>query len=395
MRASMLELAGVSLIAACVSAPAIGGGVQQDRPIQIPRDRVLNVDMRVASVGPFTSAGAAPTTGLVWRADVPARPEMGAPRAVRVQVRLTGSLRDGTWTIRIKDGDGNETERFAPGDPAVVAGELWTDEVPGAVAVVELWAAAADRLPVLRIEQLAYTVIPSTPQAISGPDQRIPINLAPVRIRRLGPPVARLRFMLAGQGQATCTGFLVGRRLLLTNQHCITSAELASAVADFGYDDASRAPVRIRAEALIASSASLDYSLLLLAREPGPAYGRLYVGSSPLSDEGHPLVIVQHPGGRPKQVSIADCRAAGVRRLGLAPGDFSDFGHLCDTLGGSSGSPVLDWNGGRVVGLHHLGFREGSPEPVNQAVHLARVLDDIKRQDAGGTVYAEVVAQPR
>ena len=37
---------------------------------------------------------------------------------------------------------------------------------------------------------------------------------------------------------------------------------------------------------------------------------------------------------------------AGDARVGVLPGEPTDFGHLCDTLGGSSGSPVLDWSSG-------------------------------------------------
>ena len=74
---------------------------------------------------------------------------------------------------------------------------------------------------------------------------------------------------------------------------------------------------------------------------------------------------------------MADCQLAGVDRVGVKKDDKSDFGHKCDTLGGSSGSPVMDWTTGLVVGLHHFGFLAGSPNPVNQAVAFRRVLADI------------------
>ena len=34
----------------------------------------------------------------------------------------------------------------------------------------------------------------------------------------------------------------------------------------------------------------------------------------------------------------------------------TDFSHLCDTMGGSSGSPVLSRRSLEVIGLHHLGI---------------------------------------
>ena len=41
---------------------------------------------------------------------------------------------------------------------------------------------------------------------------------------------------------------------------------------------------------------------------------------------------------------------------GVIEGKGSDFGHTCDTMEGSSGSPVLRRADLKVVGLHHWGF---------------------------------------
>jgi hypothetical protein len=152
-----------------------------------------------------------------------------------------------------------------------------------------------------------------------------------------------------------------------------------------------------------------------LAAAPPAGTGRLYFVPSTWSwlpsPQPHALVIVQHPSGEPKQASIADCQLSGpdrvpvppggtcvygnlpgVNRVGVTPGDKTDFGHLCDTKGGSSGSPVADWDTGLVVGLHHFGFLDGSADPVNQAVVHTRILQDILRQDKAA--HAEII-QPR
>ena len=101
-------------------------------------------------------------------------------------------------------------------------------------------------------------------------------------------------------------------------------------------------------------------------------------------------MIIQHPGGQPKQVSFfPNCAGATVTVPGRQTTD-SDFGHVCDTLGGSSGSPVLDFDTGQVVGLHHLGFREGIDKPENQAVHVKQILADLKAK-VSEAIYGEVV----
>ena len=91
------------------------------------------------------------------------------------------------------------------------------------------------------------------------------------------------------------------------------------------------------------------------------------------------LLVLEHPAGEAKQVSILDCRVEHAEIEGTSSTK-TDFGHLCDTLGGSSGSPIQDINTGDVIGLHHLGFRTGSPRPVNQGVRIGLILDDILAQ---------------
>jgi V8-like Glu-specific endopeptidase len=113
--------------------------------------------------------------------------------------------------------------------------------------------------------------------------------------------------------------------------------------------------------------------------------------SGTVATENESLVLIQHPAGEFKQVSIADCRVAGVSRTGVAAAG-TDFGHLCDSLGGSSGSPVVDGQTGRVVGLHHWGFEEGAANPVNQAVHIGLVLDDLRTRLPA--LHAEITGSP-
>jgi hypothetical protein len=193
--------------------------------------------------------------------------------------------------------------------------------------------------------------------------------------------------------QANCTAFLVGARLLLTNQHCITNeTELLSTLVDFNYDNTGSTPSGVRLEKIAAQSRELDYALVRLSEDP-PGAGRLHFAPSDEHDrDKQPLLIIQHPGGQPKHVSMKDCHISGLGLVGVDVSQRSDFGHACDTLGGSSGSPVIDWNTRLVVGLHHFGFLPGAKDPVNQAVMRTLILQDIRQQDAAA--HAEMV-QPR
>jgi hypothetical protein len=90
-----------------------------------------------------------------------------------------------------------------------------------------------------------------------------------------------------------------------------------------------------------------------------------------------PFVIVQHPDGRPKEISIDKCQLKGTKRMGVS--DTSDFGHTCDTEGGSSGSPVISLGTNEVVGLHHFGFSDDDVDPVNQGIYMGQILADIQK----------------
>lgn len=370
---------------------ALSTAAAQDPPLQIPRERVLNMDMRVDAQNPIAVGSTTGAAGLASRSEIRSRfPGAATPDGLRVHALFTDPPSAG-WMMRIASTDGVVVDTVTPASIGA-AREFWSEEVQGTVAIVELVRTASGRTPAVVLDY-AYRVTPAVQQAIHGQNQLMPIANAPLRIRRFGPPVARLRFIIPGQGQATCTAFLVGRRLMLTNQHCIATAdEMQSAIVDFNYDRPGATPQHVRTDAIVSSSAELDYTLLRLAADPPDGAGRLFFALDVDRVDHQPLFIVEHPSGEPKQVSIADCSISGVQRSGVSAADKTDFGHTCDTLGGSSGSPVLDWTTGRVVGLHHFGFLSGVPDPVNQAVHQQRILAHIKQRDAAA--HAEVSAKP-
>jgi endonuclease G len=145
------------------------------------------------------------------------------------------------------------------------------------------------------------------------------------RGRRAAAAVCRIRVPADG-GEWYGTGFLVGPRLLMTNQHVLGNpGEASQAEAEFGYehdlDGVLQAPVRfnLRPHEIFFTDAELDVT---------------FVSVSPLSDSGVPIdrygwlpllplsgkgvdkewvTIIQHPDGGPKQISIRSSRIVSLK----------------------------------------------------------------------------------
>ena len=178
-------------------------------------------------------------------------------------------------------------------------------------------------------------------------------------------------------GQYLCTGFLIAADLIMTNHHCMkTQSEAASAQVDFDYDRAGAHPVSVNVKELVFADADLDFAVHRLKKGANRTPLKLADGSI---QEDQTLLIIQHPAGEPKQVSQKDCKVSGASIRGVSKA-LTDFGHLCDTLGGSSGSPVIDLKLKVVVGLHHLGFLPTSEKLVNQAVKMGPILKLIRER---------------
>ena len=106
-------------------------------------------------------------------------------------------------------------------------------------------------------------------------------------------------------------------------------------------------------------------ALLRLEGQPGLKWGVLDFAATDALD-GEKLFVVQHPSGEAKQISDEGCAVVMIPAPGR--GADTDLAHGCDTLGGSSGSPVFN-STGHVVGLHHWGrANSGTFRNANRAV---------------------------
>lgn len=301
---------------------------------------------------------------------------------LRFLLRIDERPATGTLEIRIVDGRGAISWAYAPAERDRT---IWSETVHGSSATIRLVTSSKTAAVRVVIDKVAVSTPVPQPKSIFEPDERSPILAQPEAVRQSGRAVAKIRYVGRDNKEHSCTGFLVAPDLLLTNEHCVrTDSEAESARVDFDYDFDAAVAYTTGVVKVRAFSESLDYSLLELTErmdrtplrviDPPPA-GQI------LPVDGQLLRIIQHPGGEPKQVSEGtvserNCLVKGVGLLGVDK--TTDFGHECDTMKGSSGSPVQLVADGTVVGLHHWAA-EGIP--TNQAVSIVLILKDIATQD--------------
>ena len=185
-------------------------------------------------------------------------------------------------------------------------------------------------------------------------------------------------------GSGLCTGWRVGSgNHLFTNNHCLDNeARLQDTEIWFNYQHTScdgstlDSVVKVTGQSLLKTDYNLDYALFTVnnfASIAGFGYFGLDVRSPA---QGELIYIPQHGSGNPKELSIqSDQNSGGLCQIDVVSANgratCTDTVYFCDTIGGSSGSPVLASSSNNVIALHHFGGCE------NQGVRIDKIWPQV------------------
>lgn len=227
-------------------------------------------------------------------------------------------------------------------------------------------------------------------------------------IRRVIRSVGRIEVSFGlGHASMVGTGFLVAPDVVMTNRHVVEAFCRAdqgtcqfmpglTPLIDYQRerDSTSSAGLQLMEVLGVHDSPEIDLALIRVARQAGPEH----VAPEPLtlasvppeSPRGRDVYIVGYPamdreGLTPPQV-LQDIFGGIYEVKRLQPGKVMNvhatqrsFSHDCSTLGGNSGSCVVDLQTGLVIGLHFA----GSYRRANHAVALWELTNDPLLKSAG------------
>ncbi|CAM4521259.1 trypsin-like serine peptidase [Corallococcus exiguus] len=178
-----------------------------------------------------------------------------------------------------------------------------------------------------------------------------------------------------------CTAWLVSNDIIITNNHCVGSAsEAVGARVSFNYEDgvASASRVWYPCATFIKTWSGDDMTALRCSavngQLPGQVYGFLTVATANAATNATVYVVNQNCDYYTTSSCVPTKKSSPGKVLN---GNYSttDISYDADTLGGSSGSPVISTSTNQVVALHHIGVGGNSQGrgTANTGVKATRV----------------------
>ena len=181
-----------------------------------------------------------------------------------------------------------------------------------------------------------------------------------------------------------CTAWLIANDKIVTNNHCIgSSSEAVGAKVSFNYEDgvASTSRIWYDCSTFVRTWSAEDMTVLsckaLNGYYPGQVYGKLTVAGANAANSSSMYIVHQNC----DYVANSSC----VPTKKYSPGTVlntnvstNELSYNADTLGGSSGSPVLAGAGASyahyVIGLHHVGVGSNySTSSYNKGVEASAI----------------------
>jgi endonuclease G len=196
------------------------------------------------------------------------------------------------------------------------------------------------------------------------------------------------------KGPEPGTGFMISHDLLMTNHHVIPHAtpdapaihhrinekiiKVSVCNAKFNYQKDwknNELPIVDRKCDLstMISNEQLDYTIIKVDNSPGRELAFVKLDYKIDVKEGEQVCIIQHPGGRHKEISWSNknrIQSDGTKKDNLPA---SIILYDADTEGGSSGSPVFNmaWD---LIALHH---RDRKEVDKNEGIRIKDIINDL------------------
>lgn len=302
----------------------------------------------------------------------------------------------GDASLIVRSPDGTRSWKFTgtgKGRLGITEG-FWGIHIPGDTAILEMWA--SHRVPEGAVEVDRFAAGYPEALSIGEPSTRALCGVDDSQWARClqgtEPTIydkSRAVARLIINGSGGCTGWLVGDAgHLMTNEHCIATASDAAntdyefmaegatcttSCATFG---ACPGTVVATSATFIQTDATLDYTLVQLPTNPTGTYGFLQLRpSGAVVDER--IYIPGHPGAYGKKIADSSthttdasgkCEVYSLDEPPCSGGSGTDVGYMCDTQGGSSGSPVLGYGDHLVVSLHHCALCPNRGVPIQAVI---------------------------
>ena len=205
-------------------------------------------------------------------------------------------------------------------------------------------------------------------------------------VRYLADGVARARAVCRISGPVgRGTGFLVGRGVLMTNNHVLEDADQAEAsVAEFNFEEGQTAVVvKLQPRRLFLTDLDLDFTVVACDDVPIADVAPITLLRNPATiTRRERAAIIQHPAARPKEITLHNNEVTRVKDKVIH--------YRTDTEPGSSGSPVFNdrW---QLVALHHAGWVEPGGRATNEGVRIPAVIARLEQMGFTGVADRELL----